>query len=281
MLITDIRLFDYFLFLIINMKKKLKLKDSKFSLRNKVGTLKFLRDDIRNALTGSNLIDDIINTLKYINHNKDISVLIITGEGKAFSSGGNIKEMFSKNSSFSGTVDEVEKKYRYGIQQIPKFMEKIEVPTIAAINGPAIGAGFDLACMCDLRIMSKEAFVAESFIDLGIIPGDGGAYFLQRLVGYQKAAELTLTGRKVMPEEALSLGLVLKIVDPKNLLVEANKLASTIAKKPSNTIRYTKRLLKMGSKLPLDEFLDFCALLQGISHNHEDHKKALKKLKKI
>ena len=77
--------------------------------------------------------------------------------------------MLKKNTSFSGPVEEVEKKYRYGIQQIPLYMEKIEVPTIAAINGPAVGAGFDLACMCDFRIMSNNAFLAESFINLGII----------------------------------------------------------------------------------------------------------------
>jgi len=158
-------------------------------------------------------------------------------------------------------------------------MEKIEIPTIAAINGPAVGAGFDLACMCDFRIMSNTAFLSESFIDLGIIPGDGGAYFLQRLIGYQKAAELTLTGRKVSAEEALKLGLILKSVKADKLIIEAKNLAYAIAKKPKNTIRYTKRLLKMGSQLPLKEFLEFCALFQGISHNHEEHKKAIKKFK--
>ena len=179
------------------MNSKLILKDSNFSVLNKIAILEFNRDDIRNALTGSNLINDIIETIEFINKNKNISVLIITGQGKAFSAGGNIKEMYKKNSSFSGTVEEIEKKYRYGIQKIPKYMEKIEIPTIAAINGPAIGAGFDLACMCDFRIMSDKAYLAESFINLGIIPGDGGAFFLQRLIGYQKAAELTFTGRKV------------------------------------------------------------------------------------
>ena len=261
------------------MLKKLNLKDSKFSITSKVGILTFCRNDIRNALTGSYLIDDIINTIDYINKTNNISVLIITGEGKAFSSGGNVKEMFKKNTSFSGPVEEVEKKYRYGIQQIPLSMEKIEIPTIAAINGPAVGAGFDLACMCDFRIMSNTAFLSESFIDLGIIPGDGGAYFLQRLIGYQKAAELTLTGRKVSAEEALKLGLILKSVKADKLIIEAKNLAHAIAKKPKNTIRYTKRLLKMGSQLPLKEFLEFCALFQGISHNHEEHKKALKKFK--
>ena len=261
------------------MIKNLNLIDSKLSITNKIAILTFCRNDIRNALTGSYLIDDIINTINYVNKNNKISVLIITGEGKVFSSGGNIKEMLKKNSSFSGPVEEVEKKYRYGIQKIPINMEKIEIPTIAAINGPAIGAGFDLACMCDFRIMSNKAYLAENFINLGIIPGDGGAYFLQRLIGYQKAAELTLTGRKVFPDEASNLGLILRKVEEDQLLKEATKLATEIAKKPKNTVRYTKRLLKMGSKLPLSEFLDFCALFQGISHNHEDHKNAVKKMK--
>ena len=262
------------------MLNKLNLIDSKLSIANKVGVLTFCRNDIRNALTGSHLIEDIINTVNFINLSNKVSVLIITGEGKAFSSGGNVKEMLRKNGSFSGSVDEVEKKYRYGIQKIPIHMEKIEIPTIAAINGPAIGAGLDLACMCDFRIMTNNAYLAESFINLGIIPGDGGAFFLQRLIGYQKAAELTLTGRKVTAEEALNLGLILKKVESSKLLLEAKKLANEIAKKPKNTIRYTKRLLKMGSKLSLNEFLDFCALFQGISHNHKEHKSIIKKLKK-
>ena len=133
--------------------------------------------------------------------------------------------------------------------------------------------------MCDFRIMSEKAYLAESFIDLGIIPGDGGAFFLQRLIGYQKAAELIFTGRKVCAKEALEIGLLLKIVEHNKVLEEAKKFASIIAKKPANTLRYSKRLLKLGSKLPLDEFLDFCALFQGISHNHKDHKLALQKIK--
>ena len=262
------------------MNTKLILKESNFSVLNKIAILEFNRDDIRNALTGSNLINDIIETIEFINKNKNISVLIITGQGKAFSAGGNIKDMYKKNSSFSGTVEEIEKKYRYGIQKIPKYMEKIEIPTIAAINGPAIGAGFDLACMCDFRIMSDKAYLAESFINLGIIPGDGGAFFLQRLIGYQNAAELTFTGRKVYAKEALDLGLLLKVTEHEKLLSETKKFAAIIAKKPANALRYSKRLLKLGSKLPLEEFLDFCALFQGISHNHKDHKLALKKIKK-
>lgn len=261
------------------MINNLNLIDSKINISKNVGILKFNRNDVRNALTGTHLIQDLINTINYVNKSNKISVLIITGEGKAFSSGGNVKDMLKKNSSFSGPVEKVEKKYRFGIQQIPIHMEKLEVPSIAAINGPAIGAGFDLACMCDFRIMSDTAYCSESFINLGIIPGDGGAYFLQRLIGYQKAAEFTFTGKKISADEALRLGLILKKVNHNKLIIETKKLAFEIAKKPKNTIRYTKRLLKMATKIPLEEFLELCALFQGISHNHKDHKNALKKFK--
>ena len=158
------------------------LRDSTLEIKKKVALLSFNRNDISFVWF---FCTHKSNTLDFINNNTNISVLVITGKGQAFSSGGNIKEMFKKRSSFSGTVDEVEKKYRYGIQKIPKAIEKLEIPIIAAVNGPAIGAGFDLACMCDFRIMSKNAYFAENFINLGIIPGDGGAFYLQKIIGYQ------------------------------------------------------------------------------------------------
>ena len=262
------------------MRNKLDLKDAILIEKEKIAILSFNRDDIRNALTGSDLIEDIKKTVAYINSNQNISVLVITGKGKAFSSGGNIKEMTSKDGSFSGSVAEIEKKYRYGIQQIPKTLETLEVPSIACVNGPAIGAGFDLACMCDIRIMSKKAFFSESFLNLGIIPGDGGGYFLTRLIGYQKAAELTFTGRKVFPEEALKMGLVLKVVEEEELINETFNLAKEIACKPSTALRYSKRLLKKSDSLSLNEYLDLSALFQGISHNTKEQKNILKKIKK-
>ena len=112
--------------------KVLNLKDSTLTINKKIATLTFNRNDIRNALTGSWLIEDLVNTVDFVNNNKNISILIITGNGNAFSSGGNIKEMLKKNSSFSGKVEEVEKKYRYGIQKIPKAIDKIEVPVFSS-----------------------------------------------------------------------------------------------------------------------------------------------------
>lgn len=251
------------------------LKDSSLTLDRRVAVLTFERDDVRNALTGTHLIDDIVNTLEWANDSSDVSVLIMTGEGKAFSSGGNIKEMRDRKGIFGGTNDEIQNQYRRGIQRIPLALHKLEIPVIAAVNGPAIGAGMDIACMCDIRIGSSQALFGETFINLGIIPGDGGAWFLQRLIGYQKAAELTFTGRLVKAEEAKTLGLLLEVTAPEALLGHARELAASIAAKPPQAVRYTKRLMKMAQRQELPDFLDNCANFQAMCHQSEDHLEAV------
>lgn len=252
-----------------------KLTDSILSVDGRVATLTLNRDDIRNALTGSHLGDEIVHTCNWVNATPEISVLVITGAGKAFSSGGNIKNMRDRAGEFAGDVPRLESNYRQGIQRIPLAIDALEVPVIAAVNGPAIGAGFDLANMCDIRIGSTEALFGETFINLGIIPGDGGAWFLQRVVGYQRAAELTFSGRTLKAEEAQELGILLEVVTPERLLDRAAELARTFAAKPPQAVRYTKRLMKKAQRTNLPDFLDICAVYQGISHNTEDHGEAV------
>jgi len=256
------------------------LTDATLTLENRVALLTFNRDDLRNALTGSNLIDDICATVEWANRCKDVSVLVLTGAGSAFSSGGNIKEMQLRDTehrdgAFGGDVHEVQEKYRAGIQRIPLAIYNAEIPVIAAVNGPAIGAGFDLTCMCDIRIASSKAMFGETFVNLGIIPGDGGAWFLQRLVGYQRAAEMTFTGRIVKADEAKELGLVLDVVEPEELLPAAMKLANQIAAKPPQALRMTKRLMKSAQRQELKDFLELCAVFQGMCHNTNDHLEAV------
>ena len=258
------------------MTEPIETTDSTLTIEGRVALLTLDRDDIRNALTGSALIDDIVTVADWVNASPDISVLLVTGAGRAFSSGGNVKEMRDRSSgSFAGTVAEVEARYRRGIQQIPLALDRLEVPLIAAVNGPAIGAGCDLACMCDIRIGSTRALFGETFVNLGIIPGDGGAWFLQRLIGTQRAAEMTFTGRLVEAEEAKDLGLLLEVVEPDALLPRCLDLAREIAAKPPQALRYAKRLIKMAQRMELRDFLDLCATFQGVSHNSEDHSEAI------
>ncbi|WP_298774615.1 enoyl-CoA hydratase-related protein [uncultured Shewanella sp.] len=255
-----------------------KLVDSMLSFENHILTLTFNRDDVRNALTGTHIVDDIVQTITWANACKDVAVMIITGTGSVFSSGGNVKDMANRQGDFSGNVSELELRYRQGIQRLPLMMEQAEMPVIAAVNGAAIGAGFDLANMCDLRVASNKAKFGETFINLGLIPGDGGAWFMQRLIGYQKAAELTMTGRIIDAQEAKELGIVLKIVEPDSLLAEANTLALEMANKPAAALRLTKRLMKMAQRTQLPDFLEICAAFQGMAHQEPDHLRAVSQL---
>ena len=252
-----------------------KLTDATLSLQGRVAELTFARDDVRNALTGTTLVEDVLTTLDWCNRSVEVSVLIMTGSGTAFSAGGNIKQMRDREGMFSGSVLQIQDQYRRGIQQLPLAMQKAEIPLIAAINGPAIGAGMDLACMCDLRIGTDSTLLGETFINLGIVSGDGGTWFLPRLIGHQRAAELLFTGRLVKAQEALELGLLLELVAPEQLLARARELATQIAAKPPQAVRLSKRLLQLAQRQELPDFLDQCAAFQGMSHHSADHLEAV------
>ena len=244
-------------------------------IQGRTALLAFDRHDVRNALTGTKILEDLLAVTAWINRSRSVSVLVLTGNGSAFSAGGNVKDMRNRSGDFEGPVQDIEHAYRHGIQRMPRAISDLDVPVIAAVNGPAIGAGCDLACMCDIRIGGDSARFAESFVNLGIIPGDGGAWFLPRVVGMQRAAEMTYTGRAVGADEALAVGLLLEVVPDAELRHRALELAATIAAKPPVTLRYAKRLMRMAQSMPLDQFLDTCAVYQGVAHQTDDHHEAL------
>ena len=246
------------------------------SLEGRVALLTLNRHEVRNELTGTKLAAEIADVAEWINRDERVSALVLTGAGAAFSAGGNVKHMLDReHGSFGGDVYAVQDKYRAGIQRMARAMHGLEVPAIAAVNGPAVGAGFDLACMCDLRIGSTEARVAESFLTLGLIPGDGGGWMLQRLVGWQRAAELTFSGRMVAADEALRLGIFLEVVEPDELLARARELAASFAARPPQAVRLTKRLLRYAQRMEFRDYLEVCAMVQGMCHNTDDHLEAV------
>jgi enoyl-CoA hydratase/carnithine racemase len=228
--------------------------------------------DTRNALSSDNEYGAIEAACREIQRDKSIRVAIFTGAGKAFCAGGNIKDMHERAESRS--VPPVEERYAYkeGIHRIPLSLHNLEVPTIAAVNGAAIGAGLDLACMCDLRIASTTAVFAESFVKIGIIPGDGGAWLLQRVVGVSKAAEMTFTGDPIDATEALACGLISKIVSPELLMDEAMKLATRIAANPGHQLRMAKRLIREAQTSRLETILEMSAAFQALAHSTQEHK---------
>lgn len=243
--------------------------------RGHVALLTLNRPDTRNALSGEPMFAAFEQTLSALNSDMGVRVAILTGAGTAFCSGGNVSEMRNRTGMFAGSPDKIAQAYRDGIQRIPRAFETLQVPIIAAVNGPAIGAGNDLACMCDLRIASSTARFAESFVKVGIIPGDGGAWLLPRLIGHARAAEMAFTGDTIDAEEALRFGLVSRVVAPEALLDEAFRLAGRIAANPPQALRWTRQLLQQARTGTLDEALDAAGRLQGLAHHSADHAEAV------
>ncbi|QNG21580.1 crotonase/enoyl-CoA hydratase family protein [Rhodococcus triatomae] len=231
--------------------------------------------EARNPISGPEMVDRLVELVADVNADPQTRVVILTGAGSAFSAGGNVKDMADRTGMFGGTPRELRDGYRRGIQRIPLALYDCEVPVIAAVNGPAVGAGCDLALMADMRIASTKAFFAESFVKLGIIPGDGGAWFLPRVIGPARAAEMAYTGDRVDAATALEWGLVSQVVEPEELLPAARALAARVAVNPPHTLRMTKKLLRQSEKQDLRGLLELSAALQAISHHTEDHREAL------
>lgn len=240
-----------------------------------VVTLTMNRPEERNALTGSDQHEAFVAACARINADPSVKCVILTGAGASFCAGGNVKDFRDRKGISGGPPREIMDAYRNGIQRIPLAMHKLEVPSIAAVNGAAIGAGNDLACMCDIRIAADNALFAESFVTLGIIPGDGGAWFLPRLVGMSKAAEMTFTGDRVDAAEALRIGLVSKVVPAAELMTAARAMAARIARNPGVTLRMSKRLLREGQHMRLDGLLEMSAAFQAIAHHTPEHDQAV------
>lgn len=240
-----------------------------------VAVVTLARPEIRNAITGQDMIEELLDALDEAESNPDVAVAIIDAEGPAFSAGGNVKDMATREGLFSGTPAEMTEKYRETIQQLTRFMASTDLVTIASVNGPAVGAGFDLVLGCDLRYGSRSARFAHTFIEMGIIPGDGGAWLLPRVVGWQRATELALTARFITSAEAEKYGVLLEVVPEEKLADHVMSVARSIAAKPRPAVVMTKRLLRQARSMDLDGFLEFSAALQAIAHTTPEHQAAV------
>jgi enoyl-CoA hydratase/carnithine racemase len=238
-------------------------------------TLTINRPEQRNALVGDELFGLFEELCTRIQRDLSVRCVILTGAGRAFSAGGNVKQMRDREGIFAGSPGEVRGNYDRGIQRIPRALWELEVPTLAAVNGPAIGAGCDLACMCDIRIASEAAVFAESFVKLGIIPGDGGAWLLPRVVGLSRACELAFTGDTIDAQQAHACGLVSHVVPADRLLDAARELAERIAANPPQALRWTKRLIREGLEVSLRTSLEMSAAFQDMAHHTGDHREAI------
>ncbi len=239
-----------------------------------VVTLTMNQPEQRNPLTGNSAVPEFLAAINRIHDDQSVRCVILTGNGPSFCAGGDIRQM-KRQASPEVSEMAIRQEYRRGIQRLTLALFDLEVPVIAAVNGHAIGAGLDLACMCDIRIASDKAKFAESFIKLGIIPGDGGAWLLPRIVGMSRAAELAYTGDMIDAQQALAWNLVSRVVEQDALMASARELAGRITQHASHGIRLTKRLMREAIHSRLDTVLELSAAYQAIAHKTPDHTEAV------
>lgn len=264
------------------------MSDLIFEVKDHIGFIKLNRPESLNAFS-QEMITLWIKALEEIRDNDDIYAGILTGNGKAFCAGGDVKAMVKGDGFMAKTKGEEEDfvslpidvkngLWKY-IQRIPLLMEEIDKPMIAAINGAAIGAGLDMALMCDIRFASTNARLGEGYINVGIVPGDGGAYYLPRIVGMDKALELLWTGKILSAEEAKEIGLVTHVVLEENLMNEVMELATKLTSGPQEAIRMMKRTVYESQTLSLKQSLDMVSSFMALAVNHPDHQEAINAIK--
>lgn len=228
------------------------------------------RPEARNAYS-SEMIAQLVAAFDELELDSSVRAVILTGAGKAFSAGGDLKLMRDKEGMFAGGPVELRTRYMQEIQQVPRRIARFSKPLIAAVNGAAIGAGLDLSLMCDLRIASKKALFGSTFVKVGLIPGDGGAYYLARAVGLSRALDLCLTGRLIGADEAEKMGLVSEVTEPEALLDTARARAEMIAANAPLAVQLTKAAIYQSLTLNSESALQLAASFQGIAQNTSDH----------
>lgn len=206
-----------------------------------------------------------------VNANREVRCVVLTGAGRAFSAGGDLKAMQQRRDLFAGSGAEIRERYRRVVHRIVRSLYGLEVPLVAAVNGPAMGLGCDIAGLADIRIASETASFGVPFLKLGILPGDGGAWLMPRNVGYARAAELLFTARTLDARTAMEWGLISRVVAPERLMDEALEIAAEVAARAPEALRMTKALLRQGRDATFDQILEMTAAMQALAHLTEDH----------
>ena len=265
----------------------------------RVATLTFARPEVLNAMT-VDLIAETIDALDRAALDDDVRVVIVTGEGRAFSAGGDVRRLGAgsddrADGGAGGDDEDKDGEDRDGGEAAPLpptpfqrrawlrrtqrmilAIRQVEKPIIAAVNGVAAGGGFDIACACDLRIASNRATFAEVFARIGLFPGTGGTYFLPRIVGPEKALELIWTGDMIDADEALRIGLVGRVVPHEQLIDEARALAARLAAGPPLALALAKAAVYRGLDSDLHAAFDYASTAEAITLSSEDHVEGIK-----
>ncbi len=238
-----------------------------------VATITLNRPDRMNAFTAT-MIEEWARALENARLDADVRAVILTGAGRGFCAGADLRGGSgvpeAARSEVPVSAADRRNWLRDGVHNVPRQVALLDKPYIAAVNGAAVGAGMDMCSMCDLRIASEQARFAMSYVKVGLVPGDGGCYFLPRIVGVAKALELIWTGDFVDAEEALCIGYVSKVVPADELLPAARALAERIAQGPAVAIQLAKRLVYRGLNSDVQEALEAAGHAMAIVQPTED-----------
>jgi len=244
----------------------------KFSVEDGIGRIVLDRVERMNAFTFA-MIDAWILALEECRRNDAVKVVVVTGNGSAFCSGGDIIEMGER---LEQTPEQRKAELFDRIERIPLALDDLDKPVIAAINGVATGAGMDLALMCDIRYAAESARLAETYVNVGLVPGAGGAHYLPRLVGVAKALELFWTGDFIDAREAMRIGIVNAVFPDDRLTAEVDRIAGKISRAPPLTFRMIKRAVYQGIRNDLRTNLDLISSHYAVITATERHRDAVR-----
>jgi 2-(1,2-epoxy-1,2-dihydrophenyl)acetyl-CoA isomerase len=216
------------------------------------------------------LRDDFKEALMQFRDDQDARVAILTGQGRAFCAGGSLTELKQGMTAVAGV------NYMQSVSEIIQLITNIAKPIVAAVNGAAVGAGFNIALACDMVIASSNAVFSQAFAKVGLIPDLGGLYFLPRVVGMHKAKELIFTAKMIKADEALQMGIVNRVVVAEEFDARVMDIASKIAEGPSVAFGLGKLILSRSMEKNLDDVLQFENLVQAICMQSDDHKEGVK-----
>jgi 2-(1,2-epoxy-1,2-dihydrophenyl)acetyl-CoA isomerase len=234
-----------------------------------VATATFNRPDVLNA-TNDVFYREFAALIREMAEDESVRAVILTGAGRGFCAGADVKAMNPDTKLLARR-----KRHRWILADVLRPLVQLEKPVIAAVNGPAVGAGFNLALAADIVIASDAAVFSQIFIRLGLVPDLGGLYLLTRVVGLNKAKELCFTARKIGAAEALALGIANHVVPADRLMAEALKLATEIAAGPAASLGMIKTLLNRSSTSTLEEMLEFEAYAQTVAYATPEHREGV------
>jgi 2-(1,2-epoxy-1,2-dihydrophenyl)acetyl-CoA isomerase len=246
-------------------------KEILFEVQDGVATITLNRPERMNAFT-TVMLDEWTRAIEIARDDDEVRAVVLTGQGRGFCTGMDVGQEAAGRGVLRGELTPADQRnqLRYSVHRVPRALQLLDKPYIAAVNGAAVGAGMDMASMADIRFAAETARFGMAYVRMGIIPGDGGAYFLPRLVGLQKALELIWTGDLFDAQEALNIGYVLRVYPADSLLAETQAFARRLAEGPAVAIQLAKRLVYRGLEVGLEQALDLAQSAMVIARSTED-----------